>query len=218
MWHTPPRHGRRVEEGEQIAQRAPPIGVQPAPAPMLGRVMNHMAPLAERGQVARRIIGRIMVQMRARDIDPRDANDRRDPSAGRAHPASASITPLSAIGVPPAAIAQVKHAPPMRTPAMLAAPLGTAEADQPRQLGPVDRVEPAMFGHDRHDDSMSQPGGERKQKVTSRTTRSSRRCARQMPCGDPHRASSTARAARERCQGNAKGAALSFPNDNRPPV
>jgi hypothetical protein len=32
------------------------------------------------------------------------------------------------------------------------------------QLGPVDRIEPAMLGDDRHDDSMSQSRRERKQK------------------------------------------------------
>ena len=37
-----------------------------------------------------------------------------------------------------------------KTPAMFAAPLGTAEPHQPRQLGPVDRVQPTMFRHDRH--------------------------------------------------------------------
>src|SRR3546814_5077489 len=54
---------------------------------------------------------------------------------------------------------------PVGTPAMLAPALCTPEPDQPRQFGPVDRVEPAMFGHDRHDDSMSQASRERKQKI-----------------------------------------------------
>src|SRR3546814_8273417 len=55
----------------------------------------------------------------------------------------------------------------MRAMAMLAPPIGAAEANGSRQLGPVDRVKPAMFGHDRHDDSMSQRERERKQKIRS---------------------------------------------------
>ena len=38
---------------------------------------------------------------------------------------------------------------------MFAAPLGASESDQVGQLVPVDRVKPAMFARDRHDDSMS---------------------------------------------------------------
>ncbi len=132
---------------------------------MLGRVMDHVATLAERSEVARRVVGRIMVQMRAREIDPRDADERQRARAWRSHPAPAPVAPLPAIGIPPAAVAQVEHVPTVRTSAMLAAALGAAEANQLRQLGPVDRVEPAMFGHDRHDDSMSQPSRERKQKI-----------------------------------------------------
>jgi hypothetical protein len=49
--------------------------------------------------------------------------------------------------------------------AMLTSPLGTTEADDSRQLAPIDRIEPTMFARDRHDDSMSQPRVERKQKT-----------------------------------------------------
>ena len=107
---------------------------------MLGRVMDHVAPLAERGEVSGCIVGRIMVQVRARDIDPRDTDDRRHACVRGSHAPSPPVAPLAAIGVPPAAVAEVEHPPTMRTLAMLAAPLGAAEADQLRQLGPVDRV------------------------------------------------------------------------------
>lgn len=53
----------------------------------------------------------------------------------------------------------------VRTAAMLTASLGTGKTNDGRQLGPVDRVKPTMFARDRHDDSMSHAGIERKQKT-----------------------------------------------------
>ncbi|MFD1104951.1 hypothetical protein [Sphingobium olei] len=132
---------------------------------MLGRIVDHVTPLAECGQVARRIIGRIMVEVGAGDIDPRNTDARREVDCSDPDPLSPPVSPLPAIHVPPPSIAQVEYALTMRAAAMLAPPLGAAEANGPRQLGPVDRVKPAMFGHDRHDDSMSQRERERKQKV-----------------------------------------------------
>ena len=150
---------------EQVAHRLPSERVEPSPAAMFTRVMAHVASLAECSQIAWCVVGGVMVQMRTRDIDPRDAHDRRHVRLRRTHPATAPVAPLVAISVPPASVTQVEHPPAVRALAMLAAPLGAAEPDQPRQLRPVDRVEPAMFGHDRHDDSMSQPSRERKQKI-----------------------------------------------------
>lgn len=123
---------------------------------MLGSIVDHMAPLAERSQVARCIVGRIMVEVRAGDIDPRDTDNRREVDRPDPDPLSTAISPFPAIRVPPASVTQVKYALAMWTTAMLAPPFGAAEADGPRQLGPVDWVKPAMFGHDRHVDSMSQ--------------------------------------------------------------
>jgi hypothetical protein len=40
--------------------------------------------------------------------------------------------------------------PPVRTLAGLAAPTGAPEADHGRELRPVDRIEEAVFGPDRH--------------------------------------------------------------------
>ena len=47
----------------------------------------------------------------------------------------------------------------------LAAAAGALEADDLRQLAPVDRVEPTLAGADRHGDSMSHLGGEQKEKT-----------------------------------------------------
>lgn len=81
---------------------------------MLGSIVDHVAPLAERSQVARRVVGRIMIEVRAGDIDPRDPDDRREVDCSDLDPLSASISPLPAIHVPPPSVAQVEHALPMR--------------------------------------------------------------------------------------------------------
>lgn len=49
--------------------------------------------------------------------------------------------------------------------AMLPAPLCAPEPDQVGQLAPVDRMEPAIFGRDRHDEFMSWPRAERKREL-----------------------------------------------------
>src|SRR3546814_5875287 len=126
----------------------------------------HVAPLAGRSQVARGVVGRIMVEVDAGDIDPRDTDDRHEVYRPDPDPPSAPVSPLPTIHVPPPSVAQGEYALTMRAMAMLAPPIGAAEANGSRQLGPVDRVKPAMFGHDRHDDSMSQRERERKQKIT----------------------------------------------------
>jgi len=47
--------------------------------------------------------------------------------------------------------------------ASLALGTGAIEPNHVRQLPPIDRVEPAVLGSDRHDDSMSHRAGKRKQ-------------------------------------------------------
>ena len=46
---------------------------------------------------------------------------------------------------------------PVRAAAMLAAALGAGEADDMRELAPVDGVEPAVLGSDRHKQSLIHP-------------------------------------------------------------
>lgn len=96
---------------------------------MLGSVMHHVASLAERGEVAGAVVAGIVVQMRARDIHPRGADDRRDIAIRYADATSSPVPPVPAIGVPPATVAEVEDACAMRTPAMLAPTLGAAEPD-----------------------------------------------------------------------------------------
>lgn len=147
----------------QVAQRPVAKAIPPALPAMFRRVVQHVAPLAQRREVRRRIITRIVIEMRAGQHDPRHPHlcqrnpQRRDPPAFRRSPAS----PL---GVPPTSVAEMRHPPQMWTAATLAATARTVEPDRGGQLRPVDRIEPAVFGTDRHDDSMSRPNRKGKRK------------------------------------------------------
>jgi hypothetical protein len=79
---------------------------------MLGRVVDHVAALTKRGQVARSVVGRIMVQVRAGDIHPGEPNDRGDVRTGNPDAASPSVAPLAAIGIPPAPVTKMEDASP----------------------------------------------------------------------------------------------------------
>ena len=162
MTHLPPV---RLKTRKQIAQRASSVRVVPAAPAMLRRIVNHVASLAERGEVAEAVVAGIMVQVRARGVHPGGADDRREIAIRYADAPSPPVPPMPVIGVPPATVAEVEDAGAMRTPAMLATAFGAAEPDQPRQLGPIDRVEPAMFRHDRHSRILNQRRRERKQKI-----------------------------------------------------
>ena len=146
---------------------------------MLASVVAHMAPLAERSEVARSVVAGIVVQVRAGEHDARDPQRGGRVDAGEArlracqlhrcgqtaNPPALPVAPACGVLVPPHPIAEMQHVAAVRATAMLAAPLGAAEADKGRQLAPVDRVKPAMFARDRHDDSMSHDRAERKQKI-----------------------------------------------------
>ena len=63
-----------LQSGEQVADRAHPEGIEPSAPTMLPSVVTHVAPLAERGEVARPVVAGIMVQVRAGENDTRDAH------------------------------------------------------------------------------------------------------------------------------------------------
>ena len=203
---TQPGAGALPRLGEQIAQRAPAKGVHPAPAPVFGRVMDHVAPLAERSEVARPVVARIVVEVRAGEHHARDEQLRRGLEPGehellaldrvgmpeRAHATTVPVPPDPAIIVPPHAVAQVTDAPPVRTPAAFAPALGASEPDEARQLAPVDRVKPAMFGSDRHegDSDSSTRGTEGEKAGSSRimngSTQRANACSTNIRFGDAH--------------------------------
>src|SRR3546814_19520930 len=101
---------------------------------MLVSIVDHVAPLAERSQVARGVVGRIMVEVGAGDIDPRDTDDRHEVYRPDPDPPSAPVSPLPTIHVPPPSVAQVEYALTMRAMAMLAPPIGAPGAHERKSV------------------------------------------------------------------------------------
>jgi hypothetical protein len=129
---------------------------------MLGCIVDHVAALTERLEVRRRAIARIVIQVCAGQDDIRHPDGRQHKPGFHGDPLAAVGPPAADIGIPPASVAEMDDTAQMRPTAPLALGTGTIEPDRLRQLPPVDRVEPAVLGSDRHDDSMSQSRPERK--------------------------------------------------------
>ena len=140
----------------QVADRAQAKQVPPALPSMLRRVVNHMATLTKRSEIARQAVARIVVEMRAGQHDIGRPHRRKGEAALDRDPFATAGAPAGGIGIPPATVAEMGNPAHMRSGAMLAACAGSVEPDYVRQLRPVDRVQPAVFGSDRHPDSMSQ--------------------------------------------------------------
>src|SRR3978361_317073 len=118
---------------------------------MLWPIMEHVASLAEGREFGIGIVGGVVIPMGSSEDDPgstgasQDVSPRSDPD-----PPSPPVAPSSGIRVPPASVAEVIDNPPVWPSAVLAAALGSTEADQSRELRPVDRVEQAVLGPDWH--------------------------------------------------------------------
>lgn len=158
-----------MEIVEQIALSLEPEHLAPpSPAVLLG-IVEHVAPLAECREVAGAVVARVMVQMRAGQDHARDRK-----TCGRgdaceaglsllkgvgwrqlAHSPAMAVAPGASLCIPPGAVTEMRDVLPVRAAAALAAALGSGEADQVRQLAPVDRVEPAVLRRDRHGWSVS---------------------------------------------------------------
>ena len=118
---------------------------------MLRPVMLEMAALAPRREIRIAVAARVMLAMTGRQDRYRQPGCRQDRNAGLAaqKPATAGALGARLRIVPGSAVDADDHMP-VRTPAGLAAPAGAAEADHRRELRPVDRIEMAVFGADRH--------------------------------------------------------------------
>ena len=136
---------------------------------MLLGIVERMAPLAERGEVVRAVVARVMVEMRAGQDHTCDRKTRGRGHAYKAglfrlkrkgpwqlaHPLATTIAPSVSLGIPSCAVAQVRDILPVWAATVLTAALGTREADHLGQLAPVDRVKPAVLRSDRHGLSLS---------------------------------------------------------------
>ena len=147
-----------VGAAEQIAERLPLKQRAPSSPLMLRTVVDQMASLAEGREVGVGVVGRVVISVSGGKDDfgsagaAQDVGTRPDPD-----PPPPTIAPATRLSVPPAAIAEVIDHLTVRSPTALAPALRAAEADRHRQLAPVDRVEEAVLGPDRHDGGTVPP-------------------------------------------------------------
>lgn len=146
---------------------------------MLGRIVAHVAALAQGSKVAGAIVAWIVVQMRCGKYYTRNPQSSRRINAGqprlhtgelvgRKQPADRPALPVAPLGlllVPPDAVAQMQNVKPVRTLALLAATFCAFKPDDRGQLAPVDRIKTAVFARDGHNKSMIQNAPKQKRKT-----------------------------------------------------
>lgn len=138
---------------EQVAYCFSQTVGQPALAQMLHLVVENMAALAERLEVLRIVVTRVVIEVRAGQIHTGGLNHCVGGQAFQRRQferTSLTVAPGLRSLIPPAAIAQVNDQLAVRPAASLAAASGPPEADHVGQLRPVDRVEKAVLRADRH--------------------------------------------------------------------
>ena len=148
-----PRHSwERVGAEEQVAKGSAPQVGEPPPPQMLRPVVQQVAALAPCGQIPVAVQAGVVRPMAGRQDRQRQPGlgQGREPGRAPKRPTPAGA-PLPGLGIVPRSLVQADDHLPVRPPAGLAAPAGPAEADRVRELRPVDRVEVAVFGADRHD-------------------------------------------------------------------
>ena len=124
------------------------------PPSMLWPIMEHVTPLTERPDVAvpASTVGRVVIEMCSRQHGLRRPERR---IRGRRGDLAASAVPPGLFRlIPPATITQMLHGLAMRPATDLAAALGAHEPDPVADLRPVDRVQVAQLGPDRHSGSQ----------------------------------------------------------------
>ena len=125
---------------------------------MLRPVVDHVAALAEGREVGVGIVRRVVVPVGCGQHHPGSAGTAEDVSLrSDPDPPAPPVAPPAGVSVPPAAVAEVVDYLPMRPPAALAAASSPAEPDQRRELRPVDGVEEAVLGPDRHRSALCHP-------------------------------------------------------------
>jgi hypothetical protein len=143
--------GSGVGTTEQIAYRLPAKQRPPSTPLVLRPVVDHVAALAEGGEVGVRVVRGVVIPMGCGQNDPGPASVAEDVYLCRdPDPAAPAVAPAARIRVPPAPITEVVDHSPVRPPAALTAASRPPEADHSRELRPVDGVEEAVLGPDRH--------------------------------------------------------------------
>jgi hypothetical protein len=137
---------KQVPEGLAHSQR------QPSPPAMLVAVVQHVAALAKRLQIARAIVSGIVVEVGGGQVDPggEDALVVLDRFRQARNGPPAPVAPRAGFLIPPSAITEMNDQAPVRPAAALATAFRAAEPDGGGNLRPVDRVKPAMLRTDRH--------------------------------------------------------------------
>lgn len=132
---------------------------------MFCRIMDDVASLAQGFEVAQCAVAWIMVEVRTGQHRLGGSNGCESDATVDRHPPAAIGSPAKVPGIPPASVAEMSDPTKMRPTAMLTSGAGAPEPHVGRELFPVDGIEPAVLGTDRHSDSMSQVALEQKGKV-----------------------------------------------------
>ena len=137
---------------KQIPERFSAKQGEPAPAAMLLPVVHEMAALAERHQVARVVVGGVVISVRCGQDNARGSNLHLEISSWStgSDPPPLPVPPGLSPLIPPAAITKMADGPAVGAAAPLTLTFGPAEPDHSRELRPVDGVEPAVLRADRH--------------------------------------------------------------------
>ena len=143
-----------IRPREQVAERLPHQIRQPLPAAVLLTIVDHVAALAEGLEVARPIVGRIVVEVRGCEHHTRCQRIR-------------AQAPARAVAPGPCRRARLPQPRPTTARRPGASPAGhvagrnprigpsPGRSGSPRQLSPVDRVQPAVLGPDGQISSLS---------------------------------------------------------------
>ena len=99
---------------------------------MLGRVVEHVAALAQGGEVAWDVVPRIVIEMRAGEDDIGRADAAKREAIADRDPPAPLRAPASRFGVPPAPVAEMRDEAAMRPCTLFAARAGAAEPDRLR--------------------------------------------------------------------------------------
>ena len=113
---------------------------------MMRPVVQNVTALTEAAQIAQPVVGGVVVEMGGGEHDAGGAQADSVHQVGPACGAAAPIPPRFSIHIEPAPIWQTAKFCQVRPAAVLAAALGTLEANLAAEFGPVRRVEASKLG------------------------------------------------------------------------